>query len=147
MAEKNEPLEKRIGYVAHPVGGDVPGNIDAILGILGEIRFNEEEKEEWKNLLPIAPYIVPILYLDDEVPEQRKMGMEENQYYFKRGFIDVLILAGPVISSGMYGEIEEVVEYNRQSQEHKIDIICHTRELQPELDRILDEIEKNYEGV
>ena len=147
MAEKNEPLEKRIGYVAHPVGGDVPGNTGAILGILGEIRFNEEGREEWEDIIPIAPYIVPIMYLDDEIPEQRKMGMEENQYYFKRGFIDVLILAGPVISSGMYGEIEEVVEYNRQSQEHKIEIMCHNQELQPKLDRILDEIEKNFKDV
>lgn len=140
--EKNEPLEKRIGYVAHPISGDAVGNIRSVLGILEEIRLNREEREEWRDIIPIAPYIVPLLYLDDDDPEQRALGIEENNYYFRRGFIDVLILAGPAISRGMYGEIEKVAEYNSHARGNAIDIMCHNPGLQPQLDRILEELER-----
>ncbi len=147
MIEKNEPPEKRIGYVAHPIHGDVAGNIQSVLGILEEIRLNGDGRAEWENIIPIAPYLVALLYLDDDDPEQRALGIEENNYYFRQGFIDVLILAGPAISTGMRGEIEMVVEYNRQARDHMMDIMCHNRGLQPELDRILEELEKKYRGA
>lgn len=142
--ETNEPLVKRIGYVAHQIHGDAAGNIQSVLGILEEIRLNTEGRGEWESIIPIAPYLVALLYLDDDDPEQRALGIEENNYYLGRGFIDVLILAGPTISQGMYDEIEKVVEYNRQAPGHTIDIMCHNLELQPELDRILEEIENKH---
>ena len=135
MTEMNEPLEKRIGYVAHPVSGDVMGNICAILGILGDIQLNREEKEEWKGLIPIAPYIPSLLYRDDNDPEQRELGIEENNYYFRRRFIDELILAGPRISDGMEEEIKLAVEY-------EIPVSCYNPNLQDELDTILAKLEE-----
>lgn len=135
MTEKNEPLEKRIGYVAHQISGDVAGNVQSVLGILEEIRLNKEGNEEWKSIIPIAPYIVPLLYLDDDDPEQRELGIEENNYYFRRGFFDELILAGPRISEGMEEEIKLAVEY-------EIPISCYNTRLQDELDAILTKLEE-----
>lgn len=134
MMGNNEPLEKRIGYVAHPISGDAAANVQSVLGILEEIRLNMEGREEWKGIIPIAPYIVPLLYLDDDDPVQRALGIEENNYYFRRGFIDVLILAGPTISTGMREEIVWAVEYG-------IPISCYTPDLRVELDKILAELE------
>lgn len=130
MTETNEPLEKRIGYVAHQVGGDVAGNVNLILAVLEDIRFNEDKKEEWKDLIPIAPYLGPLSYLNDDDAEQRALGIEENLYYFKRGFMDEVILAGPNISRGMKEEIKLAVEYN-------IPVSCYNPDLQDELDEIL----------
>lgn len=140
MMETNEHLEKRIGYVAHPISGDAGGNIRSVLGILEEIRLNREGGEEWKDLIPIAPYIVPLLYLDDNDPEQRKMGIEENLHYFRRGFIDVLILAGPCISGGMREEI-------RLAAESGIPISCYNPGLQDELEEVLADLGGATNGI
>lgn len=138
--ETNEPLVKRIGYVAHQIHGDAASNIQSVLGILKEIRLNAENREEWEGIIPIAPYLVPLLYLDDNDPEQRAMGIEENGYYFKRGLIDELILAGPCISRGMREEI-------RLAAESGIPISCYNPGLQDGLEEVLADLGGANNGI
>ena len=129
--EKDVKSRKSIAYLAHPISGDVEGNIESILCILKEIRLNEDDGDEWRDIIPVAPYITALHYLDDNVPEERALGMEENSYYFEKGFIDELLLAGPYISSGMRKEIELAHSLG-------LPISCYNPALQEELNQILD---------
>lgn len=124
---------KRIAYLAHPVAGDIEGNITSILSILREIRLNASSRPEWQDIIPVAPYIVALQYLSDDEPGERLLGMEENAAYFESGFIDGLILAGPAISSGMRAEVGLAHSLG-------IPVTCYNPGLQDELDAIIEEL-------
>jgi hypothetical protein len=95
----------KLVYVAHPIAGDIEGNIECVIGICSEIHKSES------GVIPFAPYIVALQYLDDTVSAERELGMSANYEHFKRGNFDELWLAGPIISSGMKAEIECAREY------------------------------------
>ena len=58
-----------------------------------------------KEIIPIAPYLVSLQYLNDEVVEDRQLGIDANHECFRRGYVDELWLFGDRISEGMKGEI------------------------------------------
>lgn len=89
----------KIVYIAHPISGDVKGNIEKVLDIVKEINLNEPDT------VPFAPYIPDCLALDDSVPEQRERGIKNDIALFKAGFIDEVRLYGSRISEGMKAEI------------------------------------------
>lgn len=124
---------KRIAYLAHPVAGDIEGNIRSILSILREIRLNASSRPEWQDIIPVAPYVVALQYLRDDEPGERLLGMEENSAYFESGFIDELILAGDTISKGMRAEVGLAHSLG-------IPVTCYNPGLQDELDEILDRL-------
>lgn len=72
-----------------------------------------------KDIIPVAPYLVSLQYLDDEVIEDRELGMEANHECFRRQYVDELWLFGDKISAGMRAEI-------RLAQELNIPIIAKT---------------------
>ena len=84
-------------FVAHPISGDIEGNMKKVLAICEEIHT--------KNIVPVAPYLVSLQYLNDEVIEDRELGVEANLECFHRKYIDELWLFGDRISSGMKEEI------------------------------------------
>ena len=84
-------------FIAHPIGGDVKGNAAKVLKICQEVHT--------KDVIPVAPYLVSIQYLNDEVRADRELGMEANHECFRRGYVDELWLFGDRISAGMEGEI------------------------------------------
>ena len=84
-------------FVAHPISGDVKGNIKKVLAICEDIHTDK--------IIPVAPYLVSLQYLNDEVIEDRELGISANLVCFRRGFIDELWLFGDKISSGMEGEV------------------------------------------
>ena len=84
-------------FIAHPISGDVRGNIEKVLKICEEIHT--------RDIIPVAPYLVSLQYLNDEVVEDRELGMEANHECFRRRYIDELWLFGDFISSGMWKEI------------------------------------------
>jgi len=96
-------------YIAHPVSGDVDGNIDKIVGIVRDINLHSP------GVIPFAPYITDLLALDDSNEDQRRIGMENNAEYFKRKAFDKLWLFSGEdgkISSGMWSEAELAAENN-----------------------------------
>ena len=125
---------KRIAYIAHPVAGDVEGNIRSILSILREIRLNADSMAEWEDIIPVAPYVVALQYLSDSEPGERLLGMEENTAYFESGFIDELILAGDAISKGMRAEVGLAYSLG-------IPVTCYNPALEAELDAIMSGME------
>lgn len=98
-------MKKKIVYIAHPIGGNVYGNIRSVLNIVRQLSRRNE-------VIPFAPYIVDVQALDDTVPEERALGFEHNKAFFNSGIIDEVWLYGGRISSGMQTEIEWANELN-----------------------------------
>ena len=90
-------MKKKTVFIAHPVRGDARGNARKVLDICREVHK--------KNIIPVAPYLVSIQYLDDNVKEDRELGIEATLEAFHRGFIDELWLFGDRISEGMGEEV------------------------------------------
>jgi len=89
---------KKVVFVAHPVSGDISGNVKKILDICKQIHT--------KQVIPCASYLVSLQYLNDEITEDRELGIEANLECFHRGYIDEVWLFGDHISKGMEREIE-----------------------------------------
>lgn len=86
-------------YPAHPIRGDVEGNIKKIREIVRSLHFT-------KGVIPVAPYLVDIAgVLDDSDPVERGMGINADHEYFRRGMIDEVWLYGDRISTGMRAEV------------------------------------------
>ena len=85
-------------FIAHPISGDIRGNIEKVLKICTDVHT--------KDIIPVAPYLISLQYLDDEIVEDRELGMQANNECFHRRFVDELWLFGDHISSGMWKEIQ-----------------------------------------
>lgn len=96
----------KIVYIAHPIAGDVHGNIEKILKIVKEINMTRED------VVPFAPYITDILALDDSIPEQRERGIKNDIALLRCGVVDELWIYGPKISGGMKAEIDLAYDLN-----------------------------------
>ena len=107
-----QEVSKKLVYIAHPISGDISGNIDKVLKICREIHTNSN------NIIPSAPYITVLQYLDDNIQEERRLGFEANKMMFERGGFDEIWLCGEKISSGMKEEVEWCVALN-------IPIVCY----------------------
>lgn len=90
----------KIAYIAHPISGDIDGNIKKILGIVKHINLTEPDT------IPFAPYIVDCLALDDDIPEQRERAIKNDIALFNAKFITEVRLYGNKISRGMQAEKE-----------------------------------------
>lgn len=91
-------MKKKIVYIAHPIGGDVKGNIEKVLKIYKELSIENE-------VIPFIPYIATLMSLDDDSEELRAIGFSHNKAIFQSGAIDEVWLYGDRISSGMQEEI------------------------------------------
>lgn len=91
-------------FVGHPIGGDIAGNIKKVLEICERIHT--------KDIVPVAPYLVSLQYLKDEVVEDRQLGVEANLECFRRGYVDELWLFGDKISAGMKEEVAAAKKCN-----------------------------------
>ena len=91
-------MTKKTVFIGHPIGGDVEGNMKKVLKICLEVH-------RIPGVVPVVPYIASLQYLNDEVVEDRMLGMEANHECFYRGYVDELWLFGNRISIGMKGEI------------------------------------------
>lgn len=110
---------KKVVYIAHPIGGDVENNKKKVLDICREVHVNSEA------IIPTAPYITTLLYLDDNIPKERKIGIEANKKLFENGGFDELWLCGPRISEGMREEVEWCIKLD-------IPIYCYNDQLNKE---------------
>lgn len=89
-----------VAYIAHPISGDIAGNLKKIESIGRDINLNEPE------VIPFAPYYFDCNCLDDRIEEERNRGIKNDIALFKKGFIDELRLYGNNISIGMKHEIK-----------------------------------------
>jgi hypothetical protein len=96
----------KIIFIAHPVGGDVIGNLKKITDIGRKINLEEPE------VVPFVPYYFDCQCLNDSIPEERARGIKNDIALFRRGFIDELRLYGNKISQGMITEIALAQELN-----------------------------------
>ena len=90
----------KIVYIAHPISGDIKGNLKSVLSIVRRINLT------MPDVIPFAPYWIDCHALNDELPEERARGIKNDTELFKRGFIDEVWLFGCTVSKGMQHEIE-----------------------------------------
>ena len=93
-------MKKTIAYIAHPIAGDVMGNIEKIMEIVREINLTEPD------VVPFAPYVIDVLALDDDKPEERAIGIDNCIRILMSGIVNELWIYGDRISGGMLAEIE-----------------------------------------
>lgn len=89
----------KIAYIAHPISGDVKGNIAKINAIVREINLNEPKT------VPFVPYLSDLMALDDSIKEERERGIKNNIRLIQSGIVDELRLYGSTVSKGMLAEI------------------------------------------
>lgn len=87
----------KIVYIAHPISGDIQKNILKVLSLC--------KKYHTAKILPFAPYLIPLQYLDDNKPLEREKGINANIEFFNKGIIDELWVCGDRVSAGMKEEI------------------------------------------
>ena len=105
----------KVAYIAHPISGDITGNLKKIEAIGREINLKE------LDVVPFAPYYFDCNTLNDDIESERERGIKNDIALFKKGFIDELRLYGDRISNGMEHEI-------KLCQELFIDIVPMTEE-------------------
>lgn len=91
-------------FIGHPIGGDIKNNVQKVIVICESLHS--------KDLIPVAPYLVSLQYLNDEVLEDRELGTMANFECFHRKFVDELWLFGDRISAGMKKEVLLAKELN-----------------------------------
>ncbi len=114
-------MKKKTVFIAHPIAGNIENNIKKVLNICREVHT--------KKIIPVAPYLVSLQYLNDEVIEDRSLGIEANLECFHRHYIDELWIFGDRISSGMKQEIKLANKLN-------IPIIPQTDEVKKDYKRL-----------
>ena len=96
----------KIIYIAHPVSGDVNGNIIKIISIVREINMM------CPDVVQLVPYLADLYALDDNVPNERQRGIKNDIAVLKSGLINEVWLYGDKISTGMQEEIKLAKELN-----------------------------------
>lgn len=94
----------KICYVAHPIGGDIEKNLADLRRIVRKINI------ERPDVVPFVPYYADVVSLDDDVPEERARGIQNDIAVLRSGIVQELWLAGERISAGMAAERELAME-------------------------------------
>lgn len=95
-----------IAYIAHPINGDVQGNIKKIIKIIQTIYATEPD------VVPFVPYLGDVMALNDDDWEMRQRGIKNNKELFIKTDINEVRLYGDRISDGMMEEIRDALTYN-----------------------------------
>lgn len=90
----------RVAYVAHPISGDVPGNLAKIRAWISRMQ------PQHPDLAFIAPYVTWLECGDDDSdPVSRNLGMDRDLEVLRR--CDEIWLIGSQLSPGMWIECQE----------------------------------------
>lgn len=90
----------KLCYLAHPIGGDVPGNVAKVKALLADLT-----KRFYPSRIFSAPYLNSLEFLDDSNVRDKDIGFAINKAYFNKGAFDEIWLCGDRISNGMMVEI------------------------------------------
>jgi hypothetical protein len=89
----------KIVYIAHPISGDVQGNVAKILQIIKRINLGT------LDIVPFVPYLSDVLSLDDNIKEQRLRGILNDTHILKSKVVDELWFDDSRISKGVAAEM------------------------------------------
>jgi len=89
----------KVVYIAHPISGAIIENKKEVLSIMRTISDHEPD------VVPFAPYITYLDYLNDNNAIERQKGIMYNIELMERVKPDELRLYGDFISQGMRFEI------------------------------------------
>lgn len=92
-------MKKKIVYIAHPIGGDVKGNLKRLHFIYRQVVM------KYPDVIPFIPYYATVMSLGEDNEMQRAIGFSHNEAIFNSGIIDEVWLYGKRISEGMRVEI------------------------------------------
>ena len=95
-----------VDYIAHPISGDIIGNITKVLAISRQLHFEE-------GVIPSVPYASFLLYLDDTAQEERMMGVVGDKAIIARA-ADGIQIFGPKLSFGVKEEAKFLKELGRR---------------------------------
>lgn len=62
----------KIVYIAHPISGDIEGNLAKIRKVVKSINL------EYSHIVPFVPYYADVVSLDDTDSEQRARGIQND---------------------------------------------------------------------
>ncbi len=88
-------MAAKIIFIAHPISGDIEGNIKKVLQICRIIHS--------KKIIPFFPSLIWRQYLGDSV-EDKELIDRVNQEFFTKGTVDEVWFYGNKFSEGMRGE-------------------------------------------
>lgn len=94
----------KVAYIAHPISGDIKGNLSKIEAIGRQINLEEE------NVVPFAPYFFDCHSLNDDIESERNRGIKNDVALLKMGFVSEVRLYGDRISNGMAHEVELAIK-------------------------------------
>lgn len=94
----------KVAYIAHPISGDIKGNLKRIEAIGRQINLEEPD------VVPFAHYFFDCYVLDDDIAEERERGIKNDIALMRKGFIDEVRLYGDRISAGMSHEVNLAIE-------------------------------------
>ncbi|MDE3250279.1 MAG: hypothetical protein KGO82_16580 [Bacteroidota bacterium] len=86
-------------YIAHPISGDVEGNLKDISRIIRAIA------NTFPKVVPMVPYYAYVSALRDHEEDERVKGMMWNAHVLKTGNVQELWLTGTHKSPGMIEEL------------------------------------------
>jgi hypothetical protein len=89
----------KICYIAHPIGGDVEGNLRDLRRIIRKINL------EFPDVVPFCPYYADVVSLDDSILRERGGGLRNDIEIIERKIPHEIWLTGLKISKGMRLEI------------------------------------------
>ena len=121
----------KVVYIAHPISGDIKGNLEKIVQIAREINLNEPDT------VPVANYFLDCYALNDDIPEERERGIKNDIALFRKKYIDEVRLYGDRISNGMKEEV-------KLARELGIKVVAMTEGTKSQLEEILREIPKYF---
>lgn len=88
----------KIVYIAHPISGDIKGNLEKIRLLVRHINLTQ------LDIVPFAPYWLDCHALNDNIPQERERGIKNDTTLLQAGFINELWLCGDRLSNGMIAE-------------------------------------------
>lgn len=95
-------MKKTIIYIAHCISAPTKEGIEENLADLRRIIRHINLK--FPTIVPFCPYYADIVSLDDNVPAERKRGIENDTAIFHSGMVHRVWLTGPYLSGGMQAE-------------------------------------------
>ncbi len=96
----------KIIYIAHPISGNIKGNLEKIKQIVRQLNLKHDD------IVPFAPYWLDCHALDDDNPLERERGIKNDIAFFEKGVINEVWLYGDKISNGMRNEINLAIKLN-----------------------------------
>ena len=133
-------MKKDIYYIAHSISWDIENNKKDIIKIANELH-----KNLW--VIPFAPYLLYLNYLNDNIPEERELGILANKTFFEKKYFDKLFICWKTFSKGVFEEYKLAEKLNIPiifSMDYEIEDNLFSKE---DINWILYEAKKEWNSI